>query len=76
MKLYENESDPRYLNAALKIADFLAYTQSLNSMGQNRKGGIAGSYPIWGMYCPLKYPSWAAKYFIDLSILIKKNISE
>ena len=76
MKLYEKESDPRYLNAALKIADFLAYTQSLNSMGQNRKGGIAGSYPIWGMYCPLKYPSWAAKYFIDLSILIKKNISE
>ena len=43
-------------------------------MGQNRKGGIAGSYPIWGMYCPLKYPSWAAKYFIDLSILIKKYI--
>ena len=72
-KLYEIYNDVRYVNAALKLADFLAYTQNLNSVGKSRRGGITGSYPIWGMYCPLKYPSWATKYYIDLLILVKKN---
>ena len=73
LKLYEINNDVRYINAALKLADFLAYTQHLNSIGKFRNGGITGSYPIWGMYCPLKYPSWATKYYIDLLILIKKH---
>lgn len=72
-KLFEITKDVRYVNAALKLADFLAYTQNLNSVGKYRKGGITGSYPIWGMYCPLKYPSWATKYYIDLLLLIKKH---
>ena len=73
MRLYEITEDKRYVNTALKLADFLAYTQKLNGIGKYRKGGIAGSYPIWGMYCPLKYPSWATKYYIDLLMLIKKH---
>ena len=73
LRLYEINNDVRYINAALKLADFLAYTQKLNSIGKFRNGGITGSYPIWGMYCPLKYPSWATKYYIDLLILIKKH---
>ena len=76
IRLYDQFDDPRYLNAALKLADFLAYIQSLNSIGKYRKGGIPGSYPIWGMYCPLKYPSWATKYFIDLMLLLKKRTSD
>ena len=72
-KLYDIYKDIRYVNAALKLADFLAYTQNLNSIGKSREGGITGSYPIWGMYCPLKYPSWASKFYIDLLILIKKH---
>lgn len=72
MRLYALYNDKRYLNAALKIADFLAYTQQINSVGNNHKGGITGSFPIWGMYCPLKYPSWATKYYIDLLFMIKK----
>lgn len=73
IRLFEITKDKRYLNSALKLADFLAYTQKLNSIGKYRKGGIVGSYPIWGMYCPLKYPSWATKYYIDLLFLIKKH---
>lgn len=73
MRLFELTSDRRYINAALKIIDFLAYTQELNGIGKYRRGGIAGSYPIWGMYCPFKYPSWASKYYIDLVLLIKKH---
>ncbi len=72
-RLYELTNDKRYVNASLKLADFLAYTQHLNSIGKYRNGAITGSYPIWGMYCPFKYPSWATKYYIDLLMLIKKH---
>jgi hypothetical protein len=73
MRLYELTGESRYMNTALKLADFLAYIQDLNSVGEDRKGGITGSYPVWGMYCPLKYPSWASKYYIDLMFLIDKH---
>lgn len=73
IRFYERTKDKRYMNAALKLADFLGYTQELNSIGKDRDGAIAGSYPIWGMYCPLKLPSWATKYYIDLLVLIKKQ---
>ena len=74
IKLYERFDDKRYLNAALKIADFLAFTQHINGLGRYRKGGMVGSYPIWGLYCPFKYPSWATKYWIDLLLSIKKHV--
>jgi len=73
IRLYEITKEARYLNTALKLADFLAFVQDLNGIGQNRNGGITGSYPIWGMYCPLKYPSWATKYYIDLLLLLDKH---
>lgn len=72
MKLFEIESDKRYLNTALKLADFLAYVQSINSVGKNRSGGLTGSYPIWGAYSRFNYPSWASKYFIDLLFYLNK----
>jgi uncharacterized protein YyaL (SSP411 family) len=73
MTLFERDGDPRYFNGALKLLDFLAYVQDLNGVGAHRRGGIAGSYPIWGMYCPLKYPSWATKYFVDFVMLVERN---
>jgi len=72
MRLYEITGEARYMNTALKLADFLAYVQNLNSVGKDRTGGITGSYPIWGMYCPLKYPSWASKYYTDLLFYLNK----
>lgn len=73
IRLYEITKEARYLNAALKLADYLSYVKKLNSVGKYRNGGISGSYPIWGMYCPLKYPSWAAKYYVDLMLLLDKH---
>lgn len=73
MRLFEITGEYRYMNTALKLADFLAYVQNLNGVGHDREGAITGSYPIWGMYCPLKYPSWATKYYIDLLFLIDKH---
>ena len=71
MRLHARGGDPRHLNASLKLADLLAWTQRLNGVGADRRGGIAGSYPIWGLYRPFSYPSWAAKYCVDLLLMVR-----
>jgi uncharacterized protein YyaL (SSP411 family) len=76
MRLHARSADPRYLNTSLKLVDFLAWVQRLNGVGASRRGGIAGSYPIWGLYCPLKYPSWATKFFVDLLLLVRAALAE
>ena len=76
MRLYDMSNDARYLNCSLKLADFLGYIQALNSVGKDRRGGISGSYPVWGFYCPLKYPSWASKYYIDLLHRIARYVKQ
>jgi hypothetical protein len=50
---------------------FLVAVQGLSDAGRDRRGALPGSYPIWGFYAPLKLPSWATKYFLDLMLLIR-----
>lgn len=33
-----------------------------------RHGGLPGSVPLWGPYLRLRYPNWAAKFFLDALI--------
>jgi hypothetical protein len=75
LKLYRLEGEPRYKKVAEQLIDFLAYTQALNGIGKNRVGGVAGAYPIWGKYGRFTYPSWAAKYFVDLLLLADESQS-
>jgi Squalene-hopene cyclase C-terminal domain len=36
------------------------------------RGGMAGSYPIWGPYERFCYPAWAAKFFADALMLVER----
>jgi uncharacterized protein YyaL (SSP411 family) len=76
LKIYQVNSDARYLNAALKILDQLKEVQNLNSSNPGIRGGIAGSYPIWGGYMPFSYPNWAAKFFADALMLLETIMSK
>ena len=65
LKVYALNEDARFLNAALKLVDQVKVTQRLDDANPGIRGGIAGSYPIWGAYLPYSYPNWAAKFFAD-----------
>lgn len=46
----------------------LAYVKSMQRLDDPDdavRGGIAGSFPIWGDYSRFEYPNWAAKFFSD-----------
>ena len=68
LRLCELTGDLRYLNAALKMNELLK--QLLPRTGrQEMIGGVAGSYPIWGAYQPLRMISWGTKFFADALML-------
>ena len=69
LKVYQLTQDARFLNAALKMLDQVKQTQDLSSPNAGIRGGVAGSYPVWGLYLRLAYPNWAAKFFADALML-------
>ena len=67
LRLYEVTGDLRYLNAALKMNEMLKSLIPLR--GNGIAGALAGSYPTWGRYQPLRYISWGCKFFADALLL-------
>ena len=74
LKLYELNNDRRLLTAVHHLVDQLKATQSLNNTNLGIKGGIAGSYPIWGGYGRFAYLNWATKFFAD-ALLLKASLN-
>jgi uncharacterized protein YyaL (SSP411 family) len=76
MKLFLRTRSTRQLDTALRLLDFLAYVQKLDSVDADRDGGLPGSFPIWGRYVPLKHPSWATKFYLDHLRLVRAWVDE
>jgi hypothetical protein len=64
-RLVEEYDLNEHLETMWRLADFLVWAQDLNGIGEDRRGALAGSFPIWGSYAPLRYPCWATKYLVD-----------
>ncbi len=75
LKIYKLEKDVRFLNAAIKISDELKKVQNLNSKNPGIRGGISGSYPIWGDYLQFAYPNWAVKFYADALMLQETTVN-
>jgi Prenyltransferase and squalene oxidase repeat len=71
MRLHQATGEPRYLEASRALVSFLVGVQRMSSAGAPRRGALPGSYPAWGFYAPLKLPSWATKYLVDLLLLVR-----
>jgi uncharacterized protein YyaL (SSP411 family) len=65
LRLFKQAPAPRYLSGARRAIAYVASTQDLTCSHPGIRGAIAGSFPIYGAYERLKYPNWAAKFFVD-----------
>ncbi|MGO9405447.1 MAG: prenyltransferase/squalene oxidase repeat-containing protein [Terriglobales bacterium] len=75
LRLFEVTGDLRYLNATLKMNEMLK--QLLPVKGRRGVvGGVAGSYPIWGAYQPMRFISWGAKFLADALMLEQRLMRE
>ncbi len=75
MKLFRELGEYKYMSAAQRLIDLVKSTQSVHAGCPDVRGGIAGSFPVWGNYLGLIYPNWAAKFFTD-SIMLKLELLE
>ncbi len=74
LRLFEVAGDLRYLNAALKMNEMLK--QLLPAKGRRGVvGGVAGSYPIWGAYQPMRFISWGAKFLAD-ALMLEQRVTQ
>lgn len=62
---------PEFKTASKKALDYVCQLQDLKTDNLNVRGGIGGSFPIFGKYERFKYPEWAAKFFISAILLWK-----
>ncbi|HTR68113.1 MAG TPA: prenyltransferase/squalene oxidase repeat-containing protein [Terriglobales bacterium] len=75
LRLFEITGDLRYLNAALKMNELLK--RLLPVRGRSGvAGGVAGSYPVWGAYQPLRYISWGCKFLADALLLEQRLLQK
>jgi hypothetical protein len=73
LRLFEVTGDLRYLNAALKMNEMLK--QLLPVKGRRGVvGGLAGSYPIWGAYQPMRFISWGCKFLAD-ALMVEQRLT-
>jgi len=66
--LYEITGDEKYRTAARDVNRYARRTMNLNGSSATR-GGIKGSFPVSGGYCPYEYINWACKFFIDANLV-------
>ena len=73
-KLYKLTGDQSYLQAAKMANHYVKQRQSRQAKLPGVRGGVAGSYPIYGGYEPYRNLNWAAKFFAD-SLLLEGQLA-
>src|SRR5262249_31585738 len=75
LRIYQATRDTRFLNAALKLNDYVKATQSLRSTHPGIRGGGEGSPPIFWRCAPGVYINWGAKFLAD-SLMLEEQVME
>jgi len=73
MRLAQITGDSGLLSHARAGLAYIKATQKLGDPDATVRGGIAGSFPIWGDYSRFEYPNWAAKFFSDALMMNMKD---
>jgi uncharacterized protein YyaL (SSP411 family) len=74
LRLFKKNRNPRFLENAIKLNNYVKSTQNIFSRHPGICGGVKGSYPITGFYMQYVYPNWAAKFLAD-SLMLEAELT-
>jgi hypothetical protein len=74
LRLYGITRDSRFLIASAKALREVCAQQQVRPSRPNVHGAIAGSSPFFGRYMALRYPNWAAKFFVDAMFSLQEHL--
>ena len=66
--LFEDTGNDNYREAAFSLNRFVRKTIRIEGR-PGMRGGIKGSFPVYGTYGAYQYLNWACKFFIDSNML-------
>jgi hypothetical protein len=66
--LHNATGDVRYRTAARAALSYVRRTMRVDGR-EHVRGGVKGSFPVSGAYCPYEYLNWACKFTIDACAL-------
>lgn len=69
LRLAEHEGN-EYLAAAVQGCRLVREAQKTRTRNDAKRGAIAGSAPLHGLYLPFRFPNWAAKFAADAYLLL------
>jgi hypothetical protein len=72
-RLYQSSPAPDLKRAAERINAFNRSLHDWNTSCDGCRGGVKGSFPIYGDYGRFEYLNWAAKFTIDALLLEEKS---
>jgi hypothetical protein len=78
LRLAEHSPGKGYADTARGLIAELATIQSrlAGSAAGPVRGGVPGSFPIWGSYMRFQLPNWAAKSYLDALLLSVFGVDE
>lgn len=78
LKLYllGSGEEERLAKAAQRLNRQVMHCQDLHTNNPGIRGGVPGSWPLWGPYVRYGYPNWATKFLIDALLLEREVLEE
>ena len=75
-ELYQLTGEGRYREAVQRVNRYLMSCHDTSSPEATIRGGMTGSWPVWGEYGRYKVLNWATKFFVDALLLEKQLMQE
>jgi hypothetical protein len=64
-ELYARFGDEKYRTAVQRVNRYLMARHDIRNPDPRLRGGVAGSWPVWGDYGRLRILNWATKFLVD-----------
>ena len=74
-QLYQLTRDDRYREAVRRINRYLIARHDIRNADLRLRGGLPGSWPVWGEYGRHSILNWATKFLVD-ALALEQQISE
>jgi hypothetical protein len=71
--LFDHTQDRKYLEALRMINAYVMRRHDITSPDPSIRGGLAGSWPVWGEYGKHRILNWATKFLLD-ALLAQKRV--
>ena len=71
-ELYLLTGDERYRDGVRRLNDYLLAHHDIRNPDPRLRGGVPGSWPVWGDYGRLTILNWATKFLVDALALEAK----